>query len=79
MALEGSTLFIWPDGSEFKDDKMAGEMKNVATVLGATLRRFRVTPAGTGCVAVVLLRPTKVPNRILRGLGEGFKDSLPFR
>ena len=70
---ESSSLFVWPDGSEFTADEMAGEMKSVALVLGCDPTKVSAHSCRYGGAS--LLASFGLPQYLIEYFGGWAKDS----
>ena len=66
-------LFVWPDGSDFTADEMAGEMKSVAALLGCDATKVSAHSLRFGGAS--LLASFGLPQYIIEYFGGWAKDS----
>ena len=66
-------LFVWPDGSDFTADEMAGEMKSVAKLLGCDASKVSAHSLRFGGAS--LLASFGLPQYIIEYFGGWAKDS----
>jgi hypothetical protein len=67
------SLFVWPDGSDFTADEMAGEMKSVAVLLGCDASKVSAHSLRFGGAS--LLASFGLPQYIIEYFGGWAKDS----